>query len=153
MNRKILLLPITLLMALIAPSISAQSDEVGEIRALLERVATLMQAGDLESLNDIYSDGPGVHIIEGAGVNHGWVDYRDHHLTPELEAFKNFKYRFFAIEPQIRGNLAYTALRYELSADLASGHIEREGRGTFILEKTNDEWRIVHTHTSGRTKR
>ena len=152
MNRKILLLPITLLMALIAPSISAQSDEVGEIRALLERVATLMQAGDLESLNDIYSDGPGVHIIEGAGVNHGWVDYRDHHLTPELEAFKNFKYRFFAIEPQIRGDLAYTALRYELSADLESGHIEREGRGTFVLEKMNGEWRIVHTHTSGRAK-
>jgi ketosteroid isomerase-like protein len=113
-----------------------------------------MQEGNLEPLDAIYSGGPGVHIIEGAGVNHDWADYRDHHLVPELETFKDVQYRFFfAIEPQVRGNLAYTALRYELSADLENGHIELECRGTFVLEKIGAQWRIVHTHTSGRANR
>lgn len=152
--RRMLLLMSAATMALALPShVAAQDDEAAEIRSLMERVASLMQAGDLAPLDEIYAPGRGVHIIEGAGVNHGWEEYRDHHLKPELEAFENFEYRFFSIEPQVRGEVAYTAFRYELSADTDRGHVEIEGRGTAILEKMDGRWRIVHTHTSGRPKR
>ncbi len=152
--RRMLLLMSAATVALALPShVAAQDDEAAEIRSLMERVASLMQAGDLAPLDEIYAPGRGVHIIEGAGVNHGWEEYRDHHLKPELEAFENFKYRFFSIEPQVRGEVAYTAFRYELSADTDRGHVEIEGRGTAILEKMDGRWRIVHTHTSGRPKR
>jgi hypothetical protein len=93
-----------------------------------------------------------VHVIEGAGVNHGWADYRDHHLGPELTEFQNFRYRFFAIEPQVRGAVAWTPFRYELSADTPRGHVELEGRGTAVLEMRDARWVIVHLHTSGRRK-
>jgi hypothetical protein len=36
---------------------------------------------------------------------------------------------------------------------LENGHIELECRGTFVLEKIGAQWRIVHTHTSGRANR
>jgi len=119
---------------------------------MMERMAQLIQAKDLNTLTTFYASGSGVHIIEGSGVNHGWEDYRDHHLAPELEAFENFTYRYFAIEPQVRGNFSYAAFRYELSADTNSGRIDIEGRGTVILEKTDGQWKIVHLHTSGRPK-
>ncbi|PCI54464.1 MAG: hypothetical protein COB36_09865 [Alphaproteobacteria bacterium] len=144
--------PVFISIMALSANVSAQEDDVTQIRSLLERVAGLMQAGDLTPLDEIYAPGRGVHIIEGAGVNHGWEDYRDHHLAPELAAFENFSYRYFAIEPQVRGDTAYSAFRYELIADVESGHIEIEGRGTAILERMNGRWRIVHTHTSGRPK-
>lgn len=143
---------IFLLLLLSMPGANAQSDDAQTIRALLESVAAYMQAGDMAALGEIYAPGRGVHIIEGSGVNHGWEDYRDHHLAPELAAFTNFRYSFSAIEPVVRGDIAFVALRYELTADTASGHIEMEGRGTTVLEKMEGRWRIVHTHTSGRRK-
>ncbi|MBL4571544.1 MAG: nuclear transport factor 2 family protein [Gammaproteobacteria bacterium] len=152
MNQKSTFTYIALLVAFAIPVASAQQDDASQIRELLEQVAADMQAGNLDALNGIYAEGRGVHIIEGAGVNHGWVDYRDHHLKPELDAFENFTYRFFAIEPQVKGNFAYVALRYELNADIEDRHIAIEGRGTYVLEKIDANWRIVHTHTSGRAK-
>ena len=152
MRIKHLFLPATLWIIVFAANIAAQSDDIEEIRSLIERVATLMQTGNLEALDEIYPSERGVHIIEGAGVNHGWEDYRDNHLKPELEAFENFEYRYFAIEPQVKGDLAYAAFRYELSAYINANHIDREGRGTIILEKMGDQWKIVHSHTSGRAK-
>ena len=144
------------LIALIAFPVNiakAQDGEVAEIRSMMETMAELIQAKDVDSLDKFYASGQSVHIIEGAGVNHGWVDYRDHHLAPELAAFDDFSYRYFAIEPQIRGDFSFTAFRYELSADIDSGHIEIEGRGTAVMEKTSGQWKIVHLHTSGRPKR
>jgi len=133
-------------------NVSAQDSETSEIRSLMESVAALIQAGDLDPLGEIYAPGKGIHIIEGAGVNHGWEDYRDHHLRPEMEALSNIEYRYFAIEPQVRGDLAYTSFRYELAADTEQGPIAVEGRGTAILERMEGKWRIVHSHTSGRKK-
>ncbi|MCH8254058.1 MAG: nuclear transport factor 2 family protein, partial [Gemmatimonadetes bacterium] len=95
----------------------------------------------------------GIHIIEGAGINHGWVDYRDNHLGPELESFENFEYRFYGIEPQVRGDVAWSSFRYDLAVDTQRGHLEREGRGTAVLERRDGRWLIVHLHTSGRAKR
>ncbi len=153
MNRKSLILSVAIWTVIFVPSAFGQDKDVDQIRSLLERVAALMQAGDLTPLDEIYASGRGVHIIEGAGVNHGWEEYRDHHLKPELQAFDNFQYHFFAIEPRVKEDFAYSAFRYELSADTESDHIEIEGRGTAILEKINEQWKIVHLHTSGRPKR
>jgi len=133
-------------------AVHAQSDDAETIKTLLESVAAHMQAGDMAALGEIYAPGRGVHIIEGSGVNHGWEDYRDNHLAPELRAFTNFTYKYSAIEPVVRDDFAFVALRYELTADTESGHIEMEGRGTTVLEKIDGQWRIVHTHTSGRRK-
>jgi ketosteroid isomerase-like protein len=121
--------------------------------AVVEAVAAFSQAKNLSAMDTLFAPEGGVHIIEGAGVNHGWADYRDNHLGPELESFENFEYRFYAVEPTVRGNVAWTSLRYDLAVDTERGHIDREGRGTAVLEKRDGRWLIVHLHTSGRAKR
>jgi ketosteroid isomerase-like protein len=126
--------------------------EALEVRQFIERLSIHMEAGDLTSVGEMYSPERGVHIIEGAGVNHGWEEYRDDHLEPELQAFRNLEYRYFAIEPQVRDNIAYAAFRYELIADTEDSQIDIEGRGTIILEKMSGQWKIVHIHTSGRPR-
>ncbi len=143
---------------LVAPiPVLAQSGEsmpspADAVRSTMMSLATHYQAGDLDAAGKLFADGGGVHIIEGAGVNHGWADYRDHHLAPELEAFENFRYSYSAVEPVVVGDMSYVTFRYELAADTESGHIESEGRGTAVLRKTADGWKIVHMHTSGRRR-
>lgn len=133
--------------------VQGQMDDRAAVRQTLEAFAAFVQAKDLASIDTLWATGRGVHIIEGAGVNHGWPDYRDNHLGRELESFDNFAYRFFSIEPQVRGAVAWAAFRYELSADTPRGPLELEGRATAVLEKQNNRWIIAHLHTSGRRRR
>ena len=130
---------------------SAQTPEQ-HISRVVEALATLSVAKDLAGLDTLYAPDPGVRVIEGAGVNKGWVDYRDHHLGPELKEMKNFRLRYYDVEPQVRGNVAWASFRYELGADTPHGPAESEGRGTAVLENRNGRWLVVHLHTSGRRK-
>jgi ketosteroid isomerase-like protein len=132
---------------------SGDDGTTAEVRAVIEAVAAGMQAGDFASLDTLFSSDPGLHIIEGAGVNHGWADYRDHHLKPEVEAFENFSYRWYAIEPTVNGDVAFSPFRYDLAADTERGHVEVEGRGTIVLQRDGGRWQVAHLHTSGRPKR
>ena len=130
----------------------AQTAPESEVRDLISTVAASFQSGDLQPLDDLFASGRGVHIIEGAGVNHGWAEYRDEHLRPELEVLENLNYRYFAIEPQVRGNMAFAAFRYELSGSMEGRELDIEGRGTAVLERLQGQWKIVHLHTSGRNR-
>ncbi len=134
------------------PSLEAQASDTAAVRQVVEAIAALTQAGDIAGLDTIYAHDRWVHIIENTGVNHGWADYRDHHLKPELDEAQNFRYRYWGVEPQIRGNMAWASFRYEVSADLPRGPAAAEGRGTAVLEKRDGRWLVVHLHTSGRRK-
>lgn len=146
-----LLLSAALMVGMTNPA-RAQDDETA-VRGVIESFARFSQEKNLAAIDSLWALDEWVHIIEGSGVNHGWIDYRDNHLAPELEEFENFVYRYFAIEPQVRGNVAWSPFRYELAFDGENGTVEIEGRGTAVLEKRDGSWLIVHLHTSGRRKR
>lgn len=137
---------------LLASPAWAQDSDVDAIRKLLTSYAEMAQAKNLSGMEALFAQDRWVHIIEGAGVNHGWADYRDRHLGPELEEAANFRMRYFAIEPQVRGDLAWAAFRHEVSAELRGNKIDNEGRGTAVLERRDGRWLMVHLHTSGRRK-
>ena len=136
----------------IGPALRAQTTDETAVRRVVESVASLQEANDLQGLDTLFAPDPWVEIIEGSGVNHGWTDYRNNHLKPELDEMRNLHYRFFDIVPQVRGDVAWAPFRYELAADTPSGHAEVEGRGTAILERRGGRWLVVHLHTSGRRK-
>lgn len=131
---------------------SPPNPDAQAVRAVIESVAARIESGDLAAVDTLFAEGRGVHIIEGAGVSHGWADYRDNHLKPELDTFESLEYRFFRIEPEVRGDVAWAGFSYELAADMESGRVEMAGRGTAVLEKTDGRWQVVHLHTSGRRR-
>jgi ketosteroid isomerase-like protein len=135
-----------------APTAAGQSHDEQTVTSIVEALAMFSQTKNVAGLDTLYAPDAWVRIIEGAGVNLGWTDYRDHHLAPELAEFQNFRYRYYEIEPQVRGNVAWASFRYELIADTPQGHVEAEGRGTAILERRGERWLVVHTHTSGRRR-
>lgn len=122
------------------------------MRAIIVSLFAAAERKDVAALDTLYA-GQNLTIIEGAGINRGWVDYRDHHLVPELKEFSDFKYRPFEIEPHVRGNLAWVVFRYALQAAMPERSVDIIGRGTAVLERTDGKWLIRHTQTSGRARR
>ncbi|MGY8779807.1 MAG: hypothetical protein ACKVIN_17010, partial [Longimicrobiales bacterium] len=53
----------------VAPLVAQESEnpDRAEVRAVIEAVASGMQAGDFASLDTLFTDSRGLHIIEGAG--------------------------------------------------------------------------------------
>ncbi len=126
-----------------------------EVAAVIQTIQALFAAaerGDLAALDTIYA-GDSLLVIEGAGINRGWVDYRDNHLAPELKDFRNFRYRPFEIEARVSGNLAWATFRYALTADMTDRKADVVGRGTAILERRGNRWIVRLTHTASRPRR
>jgi ketosteroid isomerase-like protein len=151
--------PLLLLLMVLAPTVAmaqhehhASPGDTAQVRATIEALFEAAERGDLEALGAIYS-GEDLTVIEGAGIDRGWTQYRDHHLAPELEAFENFEYRPSQIEAHAAGDFAWAIFRYSLRADYREQRLDHVGRGTAILERHGDRWVVRHTQTSSRPRR
>lgn len=131
------------------------AEQSADSRAAVQTIQALFAAaerGDLLGLDSLYA-GDSLLVIEGAGINRGWRDYRDNHLGPELKEFKNFQYRPFEIEARVVGEIAWVTYRYAIAADMADRKIDAIGRGTAILEKRGAKWVVRLTQTASRARR
>jgi len=122
------------------------------VQHTIEALFRAVEQKDLAALDTLYA-GDRLTVIEGAGVNRGWTDYRDHHLAPELQDFADFRYRPADIEVELHGDLAWAMFRYTLQAKMGERTLDMVGRGTAILERRGDAWVVRHTHTSSRARR
>lgn len=138
---------------MVGAPVRGQVADVDAVRETVLAVGQGIEAGDVAALDTLYAPDAWVRVVEGAGVNRGWADYRDHHLQPELDEMQNLRYRYSDVETQVRADVAWATFRYTLSVELGDQHIERIGRGTMVLERRSGQWKVVHSHTSGREPR
>jgi ketosteroid isomerase-like protein len=134
-----------------ASSAAPQTDEQA-IAATVEAVFAASERADYTALDTLYA-GEDLTIIEGAGIDRGWAEYRDHHLKPELESFKSFVYRPYDIEVYAAGSLAYAIFLYDLKIELEDRIVDNVGRGTAILEERGGRWILRHMQTTSRPRR
>ena len=130
---------------------SLRGDQVAVAQAIRALFAA-MERKDMAALDTLYG-GDSLTVVEGAGINRGWADYRDTHLGPELKEMQNFRYRPFEIQVRSAGSLAWATFRYALAADLPTQKLDHVGRGTAILERRGARWVVRHTQTSSRPRR
>ena len=146
---------LALLTAAVVPCAVAQrpvSAEEARVVAVIEALFRAAERGDLAALDTLYA-GDSLTVIEGAGINRGWADYRDRHLGPELKEMRNFHYRPAEIEAHVSGNTAWAIFRYAVRASMGERAIDAVGRGTAVLERRGQRWVVRHTHTSRRARR
>jgi ketosteroid isomerase-like protein len=134
----------------VAPAAPQTDDQ--DIAAAIEAVFSATQRADFAALDSLYAR-DGLTIIEGAGIDRGWSEYRDHHLKPELESFKGFVYRPHEIEPHVTGMFGWAIFRYDLKIELEGRTVDNVGRGTAILEKRGGRWVVRHMQTASRPRR
>lgn len=130
----------------------AQSNETQRIDEWLNGYDAAFLAKDLDKLATFYH--PDVTIYEGAGVNNGWADYRDHHLGPELTAFEDLRFGHLNRRVQMLGDrAAYVTSEYFLKATMKERNLDVVGRETLIVEKQADgNWKVRHSHTGSRQR-
>jgi ketosteroid isomerase-like protein len=141
-----------LLIAAFPYAADAQSGEAQKIEDWLKGYDAAFVAKDLEKLATFYH--PDVTIYEGAGVNNGWIDYRDRHLGPELKMFENLEFGHANRKVHMLGErAAYVISEYFIKAKMGDRLLDNIGRETLVLEKQADgSWKIRHSHTSGRAR-
>lgn len=126
--------------------------EMPRVAATLRALFTASERNDLVALDSLYA-GDSLTIFEGTGVNRGWMDYRDHHLGPELKEMKNLQYRPSGLEVHVAGSTAWVLFRYTLKADVNGRAADVVGLGTAVLERRGAAWVVRHMQTSGRARR
>ncbi len=118
---------------------------------IIKAYATTIASKNVDELSRyVASEGKDFTIFEGSGANYGWADYRDHHLAPE---FANtdlvfHTYKFNDIVTHTLGDMAYSTFAIEMAYTYKGEDKSRTGRGTAILKRYDDGWKIVHMHTS-----
>ncbi len=129
-------------------NVSAQTSEEKAVAEVLRQNAAAFAKNDMATLEKIWANAESVTVFESGHANYGWADYRDNHLAPEMKEMKNTKYEYSDIKAKVSGNLAYATMKYTISGDIGTRHVDGAGLATAVLEKMNGKWKIVHWHSS-----
>lgn len=132
-----------------ALSVRAAAPEENAIRKVLSDYRAAMEARSVEKLAAVVTED--LLILEGTHKNDGWADYRDKHIGPEMAEWKEFKVEGLKISRlEVGGSLAYAVQEATYTIVTADGAVVMLGAETFVLGKTDKDWKIKHVHLSGK---
>jgi ketosteroid isomerase-like protein len=145
---------IVLLAIMAAPPVTAPESVEAALTTWLRTYEAAFAAKDLGRLAAFYD--PEVTIFEGGGVNRGWVDYRDHHLGPELEEMEAPRLTHTSVAVRALDEDARSACvtsEYRLQTRVKGREVDASGLETLIVSRgAEGPWKIRHSHTSSRRR-
>src|SRR5438552_10801853 len=131
---------------------TAQGSDEAAVRDTLMKSASSFEKNDMAAATQVWANEESLTVFESGHANYGWVDYRDHHLGPEMKEMQNTKYSFSDMKIHVAGNTAWATMKYSIAADVGEAgkarHVDGGGLATAVLEKRDGQWRIVHWHSS-----
>jgi len=124
--------------------------EAAAVEATLRAYSDAIHAEDMVAMEALVVADERFSVIEGRGTDVGWANYRDHHLGPEFasERIEFHSYGYDNIEVRIGHIFSYATFTYAFQATLDDEPYNKEGRGTAVLMRTPEGWRIRHIQTS-----
>lgn len=128
------------------PSGEPPEADTARVRKAIDAIAHAFETGDLAPLDTIYHES--VTAYEDGRIVQGWLQYRDQHLVPEVEALTRRQLRFEDISVRLAGNTAWATCRYTRQALRDGEPVVARGLSTMIFRKVAGGWRVVHSHTS-----
>jgi len=137
-------------LVLISSALAQQNndDQTAAVTEILNKYAAAVQSKNLSEVEKYVVATEAFSMFEGSHINWGWVDYRDHHLGPELKEFKEIQYSFSDIKTRMSGDMAYATFKSHIAVKMEAREVEGESLATTILMKTAGGWKIQHMHTS-----
>jgi uncharacterized protein (TIGR02246 family) len=139
---------ITILLSALSGLALAQNREA-DIKDFFKAYDAAFNAKDLAKLATMYH--ADVTIFEGAGINRGWVDYRDNHLGPELRNFQDLQFAHSNMVVHALGDSsAYVTADYTIKYKTGERSVDSGGIATHILVREQGAWKIRHSHTAAR---
>ena len=128
----------------------AQKEDTEAVKQVLNRYKTGIEKLDTIGLSSLFVRDSKVYE---QAKDEGTVEqYLQHHLGPELKAFKSFSFSDYKVDVILAGDYSFTTETYMYTIVLAKDDsiIKSQGVATSILKKTRDGWKIALTHSSFR---
>lgn len=140
---------IGLALVMAAPAHAAAAPDYQTATATLAQYKQAIENRDLSGVDALFA--PDAEIFESGGIEGNFAHYRDHHLAPELKAFKSFAFKDYKISVRGEGEVAVATETYNYTIVLANGEtVERAGVATSVLKWTGGKWQIISLHSSSR---
>lgn len=148
------MLRLLIFLLFLTPTLVSANETEDQLRQIISSIEAGWENADGEPFRDHFYDYPGARYFESGGQNVGLTDLIDHHVVPEGDAIR-LELDFTGHQYQITGNVAWVLVDTEIRGEIIKSgrHIHNRGFQTFIFEKIEDEWKVVHTHSSSRPVR
>lgn len=89
MASAIVLVGLIAFVAISRSTATAHADDKAAVREALMKSATSFEKNDVAMASQVWANDESLTVFESGHANYGWVDYRDHHLVPEMgETFR-----------------------------------------------------------------
>lgn len=137
-------------LTLLTLSAQAETDEQ-QILAILEASRVGWEKADGTPFRNNFHDWDGARYFESGGQNVGLTDLIEHHVEPEGHAL-TLNLAFNNPQIQIHDDFAWVLTDTVVKATIKSSGREIHNRGhqTTVLQKIDDVWKVLHTHSSSR---
>ena len=135
--------------AMANPATAATNADEAAVKDILSRYKSAIERLDATGTEALFA--PDSAIYETGGVEGTYAQYLDHHLGPELKAFKAFAFSDYQVTVRFEEPLALATETYNYRIETSSGEIaERRGVATSVLKKIDGQWKILSMHNSAR---
>ena len=134
---------------LAGPSVAFASTPEAQIRAVLKAQADAWNRGEIEGYMNGYARGDSTQFLSGDTLTRGWKTVRDRYAKKYESREKMGTLSFSEVEVTLlSADAASVVGRWRLVRRGDKPH----GRFTLIFRRTPEGWRIVHDHTSVRSR-
>jgi ketosteroid isomerase-like protein len=118
-----------------------------QIDYLISEVLGAWQIGDLERMHKDYSDD--VSVVSGRWEPPiiGWANYAEQ-FKKERDQMQQVRLDRMNTYIRVHGDVAWANYQWEFSAVVNGVPRGARGQTTLVIVKTNNQWKIVHDHTS-----
>jgi len=147
----------------LAQSNLAMDEARKQVSSTLDASIKAAQSGDVSALDKVYA--PDATIIDSTGQS-TWSEYKDKNFKAQMATMASSSHNVAVTKMDVFGDTAVVAFDYAISskpeaaravlgdgpatAAVVTGSVGIFGKGTMVLRRTNNEWKIVHVQTAGR---
>ena len=154
-RNKILTLLLLALATTPAAAVASQSEVDSQLKQIIADIEYGWENADGTPFYRHFLGQDGARYVETGGQNEGLDDLVEHHVVPEGDVLDGLDLVFSNIETHIEGEFACAIADVEVKATVKSDnrHIHNRGYETFLFRRTEDGWKVIHTHSSTRPVR
>jgi len=128
-----------------ATQATAQTPEAS-VRAAVDAYNRAFTQRDLPALKALLS--PDIVLYEHSVQNIGLDDVWEHHLRPEVEAFRDMKAEFTDVRVRATPGMALVTRQYAITATMEGRPIDARGNETMVWSLHDGSWKVTHIHYS-----
>ncbi|MEQ9469000.1 MAG: nuclear transport factor 2 family protein [Ekhidna sp.] len=116
------------------------------IDELIQRIQDAINAKDLHSLNNCFSDK--TKVYEQGSIDDSWEHYRDGHLGKEIEEMEDMSFLIEVDESLTTKQMALVRGKYFIRGKMHGREINSSGLITLSMRVEQDMWKVIHLQFS-----